>query len=266
MSKLKIAIVSLDIAWADRDENLSKVKEALKLLPYDTDIVVLPELFSTGFVVDTATISNIAETNNGNTVKTLCELAYQHRVAIAGSFLAGDGDNYFNRGFFIEPSGENVFYDKAHLFSLSQENKIYNHGCRHYPVVRFRGWNIALVICFDLRFPAWCRAINSNYDIMLVPANWPQSRKYAWEHLLIARAIENQAIYVGADRSGSDDFGTYDNMSLIFDGLGKPIAMKHLHNDNHSLNITIAEVDKEHLEESRTKLPFQSDSDTFQFC
>lgn len=265
-SSLKVAVASLDIAWADVEENLSTTEKCLNRLSVDTDLLVLPELFSTGYIIDQNTLSDVAESNSGKTVGRLTELARRHSVAIAGSFLAREGTRFYNRAFFIEPSGETVFYDKNHLFSLSSEMNIFEAGTHPYPVVRFRGWNIAMIICYDLRFPAWCRNRPEAYDLMLVPANWPQSRKYAWEHLLIARAIENQAVFVGANRSGEDDFGCYKDMSLVFDAMGKPINPEEDSVVNLSgTNLFTVKLDKHQLEECRSKLPFLNDANEFGF-
>lgn len=185
MRRLKVAIYPMKIAWADPEENLRNVESVLTHAQSDFDILVLPELFSTGFLQDNQVISTLAEPVSGRTVTRLKELASGHSIAIAGSFLCRVGDCVYNRGFIIEPSGEETYYDKRHLFSLSSEHKVFTPGEHLPPVVRFRGWNISLIVCYDLRFPVWCRNMNQSYDMMLVPANWPSSRGYAWELSLI---------------------------------------------------------------------------------
>lgn len=262
---MRTAIISLDIAWADVDENLNALDAAMQSLHGDVDLVVLPELFSTGYVADSEIISRIAETSNGRTIDHIKNLSNKYGCAIAGSFLASGNNQFFNRAFFIEPSGEETFYDKAHLFSLSQESKIYTSGNSSYPVVRYRGWNIAMIVCYDLRFPVWCRSVAQSYDMMLVPANWPQSRAYAWKHLIIARAIENQAAYIGADRSGCDDFGCYDSMIVAVDAMGKELTPEYVIRPNEATRSEIVVIDYnlDHLKQCRTKLPFQLDGDDF---
>ncbi len=225
-------------------------------LPADTDIVVLPELFSTGFIDDPALMETIAETNGGNTIHTITELARKYNVAIAGSMAARTGHRFYNRAFFIEPSGEETYYDKRHLFSLSSEAKVFTPGSDNIRAVRFRGWNIALAVCYDLRFPAWCRNVGLKYDIMLFPANWPEARGYAWKHLLIARAIENQAVVVGANRGGADDYGQYDGLTYIFDGMGMPTG--HTLPDS---DIVYAEMSLDDLRKARTRFPVSRDAD-----
>lgn len=254
---MKVTVLPLDIVWSDKSENMFAVANKLSQIDKDTDIVVLPELFSTGFVADKLTMSTMAESNNGPTMETLRCWASVYNVAICGSFLACSGNQYFNRAFFLEPSGDETFYDKAHLFSLSNESSLLTAGHQPIPVVRYRGWNISLCICYDLRFPVWCRNVDSKYDLMIVVANWPTSRQYAWEHLLIARAIENQAYVIGCNRTGSDDYGKYaDCMTFVSDYVGQNISK----NEN---GIVSATLDKENLENYRQKFPVLNDCDHF---
>lgn len=254
----KIAVIPLDIAWADFEENLTAVEKWMKAVDSDTDLVVLPELFSTGFVQEKEALRVLSENISGRTLEFIGSLARRYHMAIAGSYLFFAGTRYYNRGFFVESSGDEKFYDKRHLFSLSAENELYSRGDSVPFSVRYRGWNISMVICYDLRFPVWCRNKNMNYDIMLVPANWPTSRRHAWETLLKARAIENQAVYVGADRSGSDDFGDYDSMALIIDETGHQISSVE-----PASGIVYAKFDKSRLEENRRKFPAGLDADNY---
>jgi predicted amidohydrolase len=254
---LKIAIFSLDIAWADKNENIYSVRRALSQLEPGTDIVVLPELFSTGYLTNPTQLVEIAEPNSGKTITELQLLAAQHNVAISGSFLAKEKEFYCNRGFFIEPSGDTTFYDKHHLFTLSGESEIYKAGMSLPPIIRFRGWNISIVICYDLRFPVWCRSDHNSYDLLIVPANWAKAREYAWKHLLIARAIENQAVVVGANRSGIDDYGEYNNTSYVFNAMGKQVSGDAVE------QFVYATVDKTKLEDYRRRMPSGKDGDSF---
>lgn len=258
MHKLKIATCPMKIAWADPGENIRCVETVASNIEPGTDLLVLPELFSTGFLQDPHVVSALAEPVSGTTISALKELSHRYGFAIAGSFLCSIGDKIYNRAFFIEPSGEETYYDKRHLFSLSSEHKLFTPGTHLPAIVRYRGWNIALSVCYDMRFPVWCRNRGHQYDMMLVPANWPSSRGYAWKHLLIARAIENQAVYVGANRGGSDDFGDYDNLSLIADGLGTVISSQPDAN-----GVIYATVDRDELVKIREKLPFGNDADDF---
>lgn len=253
MNKLNVAVVPLDIVWTDISENLFSAERQLSTLPSSTDVAVLPELFSTGFIATSDLLDRFAESvDNSETLRRVQHWAKKFNFAVAGSYLAKDENNsIFNRAFFVEPSGETTVYDKHHLFSLSSESQNFTPGMEHIPVIRFRGWNIALAICYELRFPEWLRNKGQMYDLLILPANWPARRAYAWEHLLIARAIENQAFVVGANRSGHDDSGDYDNLSMIFDYLGKPI-----HNvcKGSSHNI-LATMDLSKLEKFRQSFP-----------
>lgn len=260
---LTIAIIPLNISWANRDANLRAVENAIENLRPDVDVVVLPELFSTGFVSDPDVVQRLAETDSGPTMKRLGELAAQKRVAIAGSFLGRNEESteLYNRGFFIEPAGEAAFCSKRHLFHVSPEAQILTGGRTTYPVVRFRGWNIALGICYDLRFPVWCRNTMSHgryaYDIFLLPANWPQSRAVALEALSQARAIENQAYMVVANRSGSDEYGEYDGLSFAWDYIGTRLCAA---GSSETIYFT---TDPEGLAKLREYMPAGLDSDTF---
>ena len=255
---LKIAAIPLNIVWGDKEENMQATELAMSQLAPGTDIAVLPELFSTGFMHESDSLERMAEPMTGPTMTRILALARKYNCAIAGSMLCAVGGVYTNRAFFAEPSGELTHYDKRHLFSLSPETKIYSAGDRPSPIIRFRGWNIALIICYDLRFPVWCRNIRQQYDIMLVPANWPQARGYAWRHILIARAIENQAYVVGTNRSGTDDYGVYDDLTFIIDPMGEPVGRAR-----GKSGIIYADISKTILDKVRTRLPFGADADTF---
>lgn len=235
---LKVAVLSLDIKVADPAENRRRVAEMLQLVPDETDVVVLPELFTTAFMRDTEALLQHAESRDGATLRFLEEQSKHHDILLIGSYLVketishretAEGSNhhdhkYFNRGFMIFPDGNHEFYDKHHLFCLSPEAQLITHGHKRPPVREFRGWNISMIICYELRFPVWDRNVGMKADLVAVPANWPDARGYAWRQLLSARSIENQVVMVGADRSGSDDYGTYTDLSLITDELGRPVA------------------------------------------
>ncbi len=257
---LRVAALPLDIVWADKTANCRAVAEAFTHLPEGTDIVVLPELFSTGYVDDPQAMKELAERNTQETIDFIKRLAAHYSVAVAGSFVASTPPKLYNRAFFIEPNGDETFYDKRHLFSLSAESRIFAPGTGDIPVVRFRGWNIAMIVCYDLRFPVWCRCRRNAYDILLVPANWPQSRGYAFTHLLIARAIENQCCVVGADRGGKDMYGQYDGLSQIYDGRGMPVGLQ-----TEGAPFIVADLSKSKQDDYRRNFPVCNDADDFEF-
>ena len=222
-NEFKIAAISLDIKTADKSSNLKSLEDLLPSVDNDVDLIVLPELFSTGYTSSRDTLGFLAESNNGDTMAFIHDVSRRYNAAVTGSFLAKTGTAITNRASFIEPGGDELYYDKRHLFSMSSEADLLTSGDRPMPVVRYRGWNLAIAVCYDLRFPVWCRNKGLEYDALIVVANWPDARKYAWSHLLIARAIENQAYVLGADRSGSDKFGCYDLMTEAYDYCGKKL-------------------------------------------
>ena len=253
--QLRITAVPLDIAIGDKSQNRSNLEKSIELLPTDTDVAVLPELWSTGYIASPEDASVMAESNSGESMSLVASLSRKKNVAIAGSFLAcDDNGKLFNRAFFVEPSGECTFYDKRHLFILSQEASVVEQGKRLSPIIRFRGWNIALSVCYDIRFPIWNRNTALKYDLLIVPANWPSKRGYAWEHLLQARAIENLAYVIGANRSGSDPYGEYDDVTYIFDYMGKPIG-------ESANGLVTATLSKDRLQKFRTSFPVWKDAD-----
>lgn len=255
---LRVAALPLAIEWGDKTANIRTLDAAMHALPAGTDIVVLPELFSTGYADDIDAMTELAEAPDGPTIKHLQALADRYSAAIAGSFLCIADGKLYNRGFFIEPSGDVTFYDKRHLFSLSAEATNFTAGTERMPVVRFRGWNVSMIICYDLRFPVWCRCRRSEYDILLVPANWPQARGYAFTHLAIARAIENQCCVVAADRGGSDVYGAYDGLTQIFDGRGMPVGEERG-------QFIIADLSRKKQDDYRAGFPAANDADDFDF-
>ena len=258
-TKLKIALIEDDIKWGDRYANLEQLGRNIKDVPSGTDIIVLPELFTTGFVVD-EDAKKYAEQNNGETIKYLKNLSSYYNVALTGSFLATDGTGQlFNRAFFLEPSGDEVFYDKRHLFTMSGEQNIYSQGEKMPPIVRFRGMNIKLIVCYDLRFPVFCRNVNNAYDMLIVVANWPKVRLNAWKTLLQARAIENECYVCGVNRCGTDPKGLEyaTGASLIIDYKGKIIG------ERSNSPIIDAELSTAELARFREKFPAWRDADEF---
>lgn len=255
---LKVAIISHDIAWEDKDDNLITIAELLHKVDKDTDVVVLPELFSTGFVSSVEKLHEMAESDDGKTILSLKRWAQYFNVAICGSFLMNIGSDYYNRGFFVEPSGDVQYYNKRHLYNDDLEKRSYKEGVSKAPIVRYRGWNISIQICYDIKFPVWCRNIDDEIDLLLVPANWPKDKEYEWKHLLIARAIENQYYIVGANRSGSDDIGKYHN-SYIFDFKGEDISKS----SSNFPQILYANLNKQELRDFRKSHSTSKDADKF---
>lgn len=224
LDSLNVAAWPMPIVWADIPANLQAVDRALERIDPATNLLVLPELFSTGFIQDEILLKEIAAESERLTLAAMRRWASERQMAVAGSFLVEREGKYLNRAAFVEPSGKTTFYDKRHLFCLSAESTVYSQGQSLPPVIAYRGWNISMIVCYDLRFPVWCRNDGQSYDILLVPANWAAARGYAFHQLLIARAIENQAFVVGCNRGGADDYGTYDNESYILNPFGYEMA------------------------------------------
>lgn len=260
-TKLNIALLPLEITWRNKEANFTKLKSALEKLHPDTDLLVLPETFSTGYITgpDKEAVRKYAERNTGETISYLRSLSNQYGIAIAGSFIADSGGSLYNRAFFIEPSGEETFADKRHLFTMAGEHEVFSPGFSKM-VVRYRGFNLAMAICYDLRFPVWCRNVNNQYDALIVVANWPDVRIGAWNMLLPARAIENEAYCIGVNCKGEDEssfkYGGYAN---VYDFKGKDISIEL---DNSPF--IYAQLDLEALQRFRKKFPAWADADIFQ--
>ncbi len=258
--ELKIAIAPIDIKFKDIPGNLAQVKDILESLEPDVDLLVLPELFSTGYVADAGIMAPLAEPADGETINIIKEYSESYDTAICGSFICRDGSRIVNRAFLIQPDGNIGFYDKHHLFTMGGEQKVFNAGTSMPPVINMKGWKIMPAICYDVRFPAWLRNHKLKYDVLVVPANWAHSRAFAWEHLLIARAIENQAYVIGCNRSGKDEYGEYAiTDSFAFNYWGKDIAMRL---DN---GIIYCVLNAEKMNADRNKFSPWRDADYFTF-
>lgn len=257
---LRVALFPMEINWDDKEANLNNLRQAIERLHPETDLLILPETFSTGFPVgkDKEAVRELAERNTGETVDLIKKLAKDHHVGICGSFIADSGGSLYNRAFFIEPSGEEYFEDKRHLFTMAGEDKIFSRGYDRLSV-RFRGWNLAMVVCYDLRFPIWCRNVGNEYDALIIVANWPEVRVGAWNMLLPARAIENEAYVCAVDCKGTDNKGfTYDGSSAVVDFKGKNVSVI-----DSSSPFIYATLSRERLDAFRSKFPAWADADPF---
>lgn len=259
-SDLKVCLIPMKIEWDDKQANLAKLEALMNDVHPETDLVILPETFSTGFPSgkDKDEVRELAERNTGATIDFIKELARRHQTAICGSYVADSGGSLYNRAFFIEPSGEECFEDKHHLFTMAGEDKIFSRGYDRMKV-RYRGWNLAMVICYDIRFPVWCRNVNNEYDALIVVANWPEVRVGAWNALLPARAIENEAYVCAVDCKGTDSKGfAYNGSSAVYDFKGKDVSVAT--NGNELIYATLS---RERLDSFREKFPAWNDADPF---
>lgn len=264
MSPLRVSILQTDITWENKQENLRRLREKLEKLRGETEIAVLPETFSTGFSMNA---DRLAEPADGPTLSTLRRWAAEFDMAIAGSYIACDAapDSTgqpmpcHNRGFFLTPEGESWYYDKHHLFRMGNERAHFQAG-NHRLLLHYRGWNILLLICYDLRFPVWSRNVDNEYDLLVYVANWPASRRNVWDTLLRARALENQAYVCGVNRIGCDAHQLRHNGgSIIYSPKGEVLAQV---NDDEEGTAT-ASLDLSALHEFRTRFPAWKDADPF---
>lgn len=264
MSKtLNVCLWPMELTWGDKQKNLERLEKMMESVHPATDLLILPETFSTGCPYgDKEEVRPLAERNSGETIERLKALASRYGFAIAGSFLADTGGLLANRAFFIEPSGEEYFADKKHLFSMAGEDKILSAGNKRLKV-RYRGWEIAMVVCYDIRFPVWCRNVNNEYDLLIAAANWPVARIEAWKKLLMARAIENEAYVCGVDCRGIDSKGIeYDGTSMAIDYKGNDVSVA----DPDGNGLVYATLSLDRLQDFREKFPAYRDSDAFRFC
>lgn len=253
---MKTALIQFDTIWEDKQTNLEYVQNIILNLPNDIDLVVLPEMFTTGFTMNPEIV---AEEEQEETLKTIQKLAVSKKVAIIGSWVVKENDNYYNRLFFVFPDGSYKTYNKRHLFTLAGEEKVYQPGNEKL-IVSYKEWNICLLVCYDLRFPVYSRIVNQNYDLLIYVASWPDRRIDAWDALLKARAIENMSYVVGVNRCGVDPKGVeYSGHSQVIDFMGKyivdPIADQQ---------IITASIQKDALQSARQKFAFLNDADDFE--
>ncbi len=255
---LNLCLFPMELTWSDIDTNLDSLEKSLVELHPDTDILILPETFSTGYPsnFDKEQIKQLITGRKDNVIDKIKSLARRYNVAITGSLIVDSDDLLYNRAFFIEPTGDEYYSDKKHLFSMAGEDKIFTAGNKRLKV-RFRGWNIALIVCYDIRFPVWCRNRENEYDLLIAIANWPKVRIDAWNKLLPARAIENAAYVAGVDCMGVDDNGyEYDGSSQVYDFKGKEIGKK-------VGRFIYASLAQDKLDKFRDKFPVWKDADKF---
>ncbi len=252
---LNITLIQSDIVWEDKEANLAHYESVIAGITESKHVVVLPEMFSTGFSMAP---ERLAEPMDGPTVRWMADIAVKFRCILTGSLMIADDGKYYNRMLWVQPDGRIGFYDKRHLFAYGSEDKHYTAGDTRQ-IVSVNGWRINLQVCYDLRFPVWARNKGTEYDILLYVANWPQQRSMAWKTLLQARAIENMSYVVGVNRVGSDAKGnTYSGDSSVFGPLGETIWQQ----TGEATTYTVR-LDREVLENARISFPFLNDADKF---
>lgn len=252
---LKAALIQAPLAWENPEANRAYFSAVLQTVSSDVDLIVLPEMFNTGFTMHP---EHIATEEGGKTVDWMLQKALETNAAIVGSLPFFENGSFTNRLFFVEPDGKTSIYDKRHTFTLAGEDKVYKAGNEKLSI-DYKGFRICPMVCYDLRFPVWSRN-TEDYDVLIYIANWPKPRIVAWDTLLKARAIENMAYCIGVNRIGTDEVGhEYIGHSAVYDTLGGQIAF------SEKEEIVYATLSKEHITTTRQKLKFLDDRDSFDF-
>jgi omega-amidase len=259
MSTLTITTIQTNLIWEDKAANLRMLEQRIAGIEEKTEIVVLPEIFNTGFSMRPQAL---AETMEGETIEWMKRVSRENGIVLTGSIMIEEAGNYFNRLIWMLPNGQCGHYDKRHLFAFGEEDKHYSPGNKRL-IASVKGWKINLQVCYDLRFPVWARQQNTEagveYDVLIYVANWPERRSHAWKTLLCARAIENQCYVIGVNRVGKDGKNVnHSGNSLVIDPLGQ--VLYHMADEEDVNTITLQ---KEMLEEVRSKFPFWKDADDF---
>jgi len=259
MSTLTCSLIQTKLFWQDAVANRQMLKEKINSIQQKTEIIILPEMFSTGFSMQP---EKFAETMNGETVEWMKRIASNKKIIITGSLMIKENGNYFNRLIWMLPNGEYGCYNKRHLFAYGDEHNHYTAGEKRC-IASVKGWKINLQVCYYLRFPVCARQCIKNneaeYDVLIYVANWPERRSLAWKTLLQARAIENQCYVIGVNRVGDDGNNIYHSGdSMVIDPLGEI-----LYNKKDEEDIFTVTLNKQHLEEVRNRFPFWKDADKF---
>ena len=260
-NKLKIALVQTDTLWEKRDNNLKNLSQKIESVSNDVDLIVLPELFSTGFTMNA---KPVAETMQGKSVLWMLDQAKKKDCLLIGSLIINENEKIFNRLVVAFPpdnhkDGEIKYYDKRHLFTYAGEEKVFSAGNKRM-IFEYKGFKICPLVCYDLRFPVWARN-DEDFDILIYVANWPNARMFAWDTLLKARAIENLCYVVGVNRVGADNNNlVYSGHSAVIDTFGKII----LDFEENQEAIKTAVLEKKHITKTRNRFRFLEDRDVFE--
>lgn len=267
MPTLTITTIQTNLFWENKQANLRMLEEKINSIPEKTEIVVLPEMFSTGFSMNAA---SLAETMEGSTLEWMKNISARNSIVLTGSVIIEENKKFYNRLIWMLPNGKYGYYDKRHLFAYANEAQFYTPGGKRL-IAQVKGWKINLQVCYDLRFPVWARQQltpglieqesknECEYDLLVYVANWPERRSHAWKTLLCARAIENQCYVVGVNRVGKDGNDIYHSGdSMLIGPLGE--VLYHMADDEDIFTITL---EKEQLAQARTKFPFWKDADDF---
>lgn len=263
---LTFTLIQSNLHWEDKTANLEMFEKKINDISEKTEVVILPEMFSTGFSMNAV---GLAESMDGITVSWMKKMAIQKKIVLTGSIIIEEEGKYFNRLIWMLPNGQYGYYNKRHCFAFAGENEHYTPGHKRL-IASVKGWKINLQICYDLRFPVWARQSSPSkspaneenkpeYDMLLYVANWPATRNHAWKSLLIARAIENQCYVIGLNRVGKDGHQIqYSGDSMVIDPLGKIVYQKAEEEDVFTITLQ-----KENIDQVRSIFPFWEDADKF---
>ncbi len=255
-SNLKVTLIQTSLFWQSRHDNLFMLTDKIKSIGESTDLIVLPEMFNSGFTMNPALVAE--SINDSPTLQWMTTQSKETGAVIMGSFVIEENKKYYNRLIWMNPDGTYQYYNKRHLFRMAGEDEQYSAGDFRL-VTKLKGWKICPLICYDLRFPVWSRNRNLEYDLLIYVANWPDRRSSAWDNLLQARAIENQSYCVGVNRVGTDGNDIYySGHSVIVDYLGEQVYFK-----TNDPDIITYELDQERLINYREKFPAYLDADEF---
>lgn len=256
MDNLKITVYQGYLFWEKIDKNLQNIALRLSGIREKTDLIILPEMFNTGFTMNA---EGMGEAMNGKTMQWMENIANQYNCVVTGSLIISDKGKYYNRLIWMRPDGTYQYYDKRHLFGLGKEDDTYTAGKKKL-IVELKGWKICPVICYDLRFPVWLRNVNQTYDLLIVVANWPERRSLHWRTLIPARAVENQCYVIGVNRVGHDGNEVYHSGdSTCIDPMGNVVYYKRDEEDVYTFSILAEEVAL-----ARRAFPFLKDADQFE--
>ena len=252
---LKIVGIQAALVWENPEKNIAFFEKKINTLEAGFDLIVLPEMFTTGFTMHP---ERVAEKMNGFAVSWMQKIAKEKQAAICGSLVISAADKFYNRFIFVHPTGEIETYDKRHSFTLAGEDKVYTSGTEKI-IIEYKGWRICPLICYDLRFPVWARN-TENYDLLIYVANWPIARIKAWDTLLKARAIENMSYVIGVNRTGKDGNNyEYSGNSILLDCLGEELSGLK----DNEVGIITANFIKSEQDRIHEKLGFLTDKDPF---
>ncbi|WP_299984447.1 amidohydrolase [uncultured Pontibacter sp.] len=255
MQDLRVTIIQTSLHWQDAAANRAMFSEKLAAVAPATDLIVLPEMFTTGFSMDAA---GLAEDAEGPTLQWMKEEAARYNAVITGSVIVQEGEQYFNRLYWVRPDGTYQHYNKRHLFRMAKEHHTYTPG-QEKLLVELKGWKICPLVCYDLRFPVWSRNVGSEYDLLLYVANWPKPRANAWSILLQARAVENLSYVVGVNRVGTDGNGhPYSGDSAVIHPKGYKLLETAEVEGIHTITLN-----KKELTDFREAFPAHLDADDF---